>query len=246
MSHQLALNVGLKEESLFDTFVVGSESSAMALEEFRLNLMNGRSQFYCFVGESGAGKTHLLQAACRYKTDTMLTAGDQVSNSSVYLPLEQTELPLVPSIFDGLEQISLVAIDDVESIFQQASSAKSWELALADLILKSKMLGHTVILSAVQPPHQWPIQSKELIDALVSVISVTLKPLSMKQDLVEALQKRSKKLGFNLPLEVGNFLIKQFSNDLQELIAVLKLLEQASFVEKRRLTLPFVKKVLAR
>lgn len=245
MNHQLALNVGLKEESLFDTFVSDSEGIKMAVEKLKTAIEQGSSQFYCFVGDIGVGKSHLLQAACRYKTDTLMGPHSQASGSSLYISLRESDIPLVPDILNGVEKIGVVAIDDVDAIFDHSQQAVSWEKALSDLILKSKMLGNTVLLSSQRFPSDWPIESREFVDAMISVITVSLKPITAKQDLVVALQKRSKRLGFNLPLEVGNYLIKQFSNDLQELLTVLKLLEQASFEQKRRLTLPFVKKVLA-
>jgi len=91
----------------------------------------------------------------------------------------------------------------------------------------------------------WSIASSEWLQALMSIMPIALKPLTRKQDIVMALQRHALKLGFELPIEVGNYLVKQFSNDLQELLSVLKLLEQASFVEKRRMTLPFVKHILS-
>ena len=81
-------------------------------------------------------------------------------------------------------------------------------------------------------------------EAGVGHLNSISKGLEDNREVVSALQKHSTRLGFELPLEVGNYLIKQFSNDLSELLAVLKLLEQATLVQKRRLTLPFVKQVL--
>lgn len=244
MSSQLPLNVGLKEESEFETFVPGSQIAQAATERLFSELSHGTSDFYCFFGAEASGKTHLLQAACRMKTEQAWQSNQRAS-SSLYLPLRDLSLKELPDMFNGLEQIALVTIDDVGELFNTGKQKEAFEDDLADLILKSKSLGHTVLLSSEISTDQWPVVSKSLLEALVNVINIPLAPLTEKPHLVDALQKRSRKQGFHLPIDVANYLIKQFSPDLQELLAVLQLLEQASFVEKRKLTLPFVKKVLA-
>ena len=140
----------------------------------------------------------------------------------------------------GLEQTVLICLDEIEQVVGDAK----WELALANLLTKSSVQGHTVILSGQASINDWEIATQELAKALVNVLPVPISPLEEKEEVIAALQRHSSKQGFELPLEVGNFLIKNFSSDLQELLAVLKLLEQATLVEKRRLTLPFVKQVL--
>jgi DnaA family protein len=232
---QLPLKIGLREEVCFDTFVTEDEATVLALNRFQQTLMKSQEgEAFYFQGESGVGKTHLLQAACRFMTEK--------KSASVYLPLGDTTLPLIPDVLHGLERTPLVCLDDVEKVIGQ----ESWEHALANLLMRSKVLGHKVVLSGMQNIGDWPIVTSDLTQALMSVLPIRLKPLHNKRDLVVAMQRHALKLGFELPLDVGNYLIKQFSTDLQELLSVLKILEQATFVEKRRMTLPFVKQILTK
>lgn len=230
---QLPLKIGLREEVCFDTYIAEEEGVAFKLAQFQQSLSDRQNDesFYVF-GEDGTGKTHLLQAACRFVTEK--------NRASVYLPLADSSLPLIADVLHGLEQTPLVCLDDVDHVMGD----KDWELALANLIMRSKALGHQVVMSGRDDITSWSIETTEWLQALMSVMPIALKPLTRKQDIVLALQRHAQKLGFELPIEVGNYLVKQFSNDLQELLSVLKLLEQASFVEKRRMTLPFVKHIL--
>lgn len=232
---QLPLKIGLREEVCFDTFIAEEEGVVLALNRFQQTLLksNNGDAFY-FQGESGSGKTHILQAACRFMTEK--------KSSSVYLPLGDESLPLIPDVLNGLEQTLLVCLDDVENIIGQPE----WEHALTSLLMRSKELGHKVVLSGTNPAGSWSIATTELTHAMMSVLPITLKPLTNKPDIVLAMQRHALKLGFELPLDVGNYLIKQFSTDLQELLSVLRILEQATFVEKRRMTLPFVKQILTK
>jgi len=231
---QLPLKIGLRQEVCFDTYIAEEESVAFKLSQFQKSLADQYSDesFYLF-GEAGTGKTHLLQAACRFVTER--------NRASVYLPLADASLPLIADVLNGLEQTPLVCLADVDAVLGD----RDWEGALTNLIMRAKVLGHQVVMSGRDEITSWSIASSEWLQALMSIMPIALKPLTRKQDIVMALQRHALKLGFELPIEVGNYLVKQFSNDLQELLSVLKLLEQASFVEKRRMTLPFVKHILS-
>lgn len=229
---QMPLKIGLRDDACFETFVTEQESLAMALNALQSALKHPKGSAFYLYAESGTGKTHLLQAACRYATEK--------GQASVYLPMNDAGLPLIPDVLVGLEQTPLVCLDDMEHIVGQPK----WEKALANLLTKSSVQGHNVILAGEQSVVDWSLATPELTKALMNVLPIRLSALEEKEEIIIALQRHAKRLGFELPLEVGNYLIKQFSSDLQELLAVLKMLEQATLVEKRRLTLPFVKQVL--
>jgi len=231
---QMPLKIGLRDDACFETFVTEQESQAVALNGLQSALQQTNGNAFYLYGESGAGKTHLLQASCRYVTEK--------GQSSVYLPFGDHSLPLIPDVLIGLEQTPLVCLDDMTEIVGDSK----WELALANLITKSSVQGHTVILAGQLSINDWAIKTNELAKALMMVLPIELHAVIEKEEVIIALQRHSLRLGFELPNDVGNYLVKQFSADLQELLAVLKLLEQATLVEKRRLTLPFVKQVLQR
>jgi DnaA family protein len=230
----MPLKIGLRDDACFETFVTEKESQALALSGLQSALIQTNGNAFYLYGESGAGKTHLLQASCRYVTEK--------GQTSVYLPFGDHSLPLIPDVLMGLEQTPLVCLDDMTEIVGDSK----WELALANLITKSSVQGHTVILAGQVSINDWSIKTNELAKALMMVLPIELHSVIEKEEVIVALQRHSKRLGFELPNDVGNYLVKQFSADLQELLAVLKLLEQATLVEKRRLTLPFVKQVLQR
>ena len=55
-------------------------------------------------GESSVGKTHLLHSALKI-----------VKERSIYIPLKEVK-GLEPSSFDGLAEVGVLALDDVDSI----------------------------------------------------------------------------------------------------------------------------------
>lgn len=230
---QLPLKIGLRDVACFETYIAETESQNIALHDFQQSLLNNQAEAYYLYGTSGVGKTHLLQAACRMAMKRSL--------QSVYLPLADTTLPFIADVLNGLEQTDVVCIDD----FDLKVGETSWELALVNLIQKSKVLGNKVIFSGKTAFGDWQTATEDLALAQISVIPIHLTPLTKETNLVLALQRHSHKIGFDLPLEVGNFCVRQFSSNLQELLSVLKLIEQASLTDKRRVTLPFVKQMLS-
>ena len=65
-------------------------------------------------------------------------------------------------------------------------------------------------------------------------------------DKKRALKLRAVTRGFDLPDEVGDYLLRYFPRDMHALFALLDHLDTASVVAQRRLTIPFVKTVLER
>lgn len=231
---QLPLKISLRDDASFETFVAAQESVALLISRLQSFEKQHSAGCFYFYGASGVGKTHLLQAACRFYT--------QNDQQSVFFPMSSGNLPLIPDVLQGLEVTDLVCLDDIEAVIGD----EAWEQALANFLAKSRVHGHKVLLTGKHSLMDWPVKTESLLRELMSIVPVELESLAEIDDIILALQRHAQQMGFDLPADVGRFLIKRFSQDLQELLTVLKLLEQATLIEKRRLTLPFVKDVLTR
>ena len=229
---QMPLKIELRDEATFETFVSPSEQLAVALHHFQQALSQPNGEAFYLFGASSVGKTHLLQAACRYLSKQGM--------QTVYFPLADEHLPLIPDVLLGLEQVSLICLDDVDTVIGEVS----WERALTSLLAKAAIAGHQVVLSGKQPMEDWQFSTTELNRTMLNVLPIALLPLTDTSDLILALQKHAQRIGLQLSKEVGRYLVKQFSEDVEELLSVLQLLAQQSLVAQRRLTLPFVKQVL--
>jgi DnaA family protein len=72
-----------------------------------------------------------------------------------------------------------------------------------------------------------------------------LEPLS-DLEKINVLQQRAHLRGFELSDEVAEYLVKRVKRDLPSLIKLLNKFDDATLVEKRKLTVPFVKSLLER
>ena len=230
---QLPLNIDLRDEASFDSFVAETEAAAIALHQIQMAIVKRQHGVWYFHGEPGAGRSHILQAACRF--------AQQWDRPCLYLPLADEEVRAIPDLLKGLNQLDVICVDDVDKVLD----SPHWQQALADLILQAEASAQVVLLAGRLALAQWPVQAdRRLISALVSVVPVELQPLKAEETLSLALQRHAAARGLQLPGNVVRFLIREVGASLPQLLAVLRVVEQASLIEKRRITLPFVKKVL--
>ncbi len=62
----------------------------------------------------------------------------------------------------------------------------------------------------------------------------------------EALQLRARLRGLELPQETSRWLQRRFPRDMRRLYGLLDALDEAALAAQRRLTVPFIREVLAR
>ncbi len=224
---QLPLGIGLRESATFDNFVAGQDLGVVdALQRASL----GGERFVYVSGGPGSGKSHLLQAACH-----AMAQGAR----SVYLPLSEAE-QLAPEMLEGLEAMNLVAIDDVDAIAGQ----KPWETALFHLYnrIRNEGEGALLLTGSTSLKHS-PIVLPDLKSRLAWGLAFRLTGLS-DADKLQALQRRARGRGFDLPDEVGAYLLRHYHRDMLALFDLLERLDAVSLIEQRRLTIPFVKEVI--
>lgn len=224
--NQLSLSMWLRESATFANYVSGG--NAQSVTALQQACAGGSERFIYLWGGDGVGKSHLLQGACH-------AAAEQ---GSVYLPL--SEPGLAPEMLEGLEQMAVVAVDDLDAIAGQ----REWETALFHLYNRIRDQGHGVLLiAASQPLAGVALTLPDLRSRLAWGLVFQLHTLSDGEKLA-ALQQRAHQRGFELSEEVGRYLLRHYQRDMSALFELLELLDQRSLAQQRRLTIPFVKEVI--
>lgn len=223
MSQQLTLGISLRDDATFDNYFSGNNASVTH------NLKMQEEPYVFLFGDSGSGKSHLLQAACHQMGKKGLPV--------VYLPL--TEEGLMPAMLDGLENMSLIAIDDIQEILGD----EDWEQALFNLYNRVREKGNSMLVSSSEPLASLNIQLADLKSRLSWGPIFQLNALSDKEKQF-ALQQRAKNRGLELADDVATYLLKRSPRDMNSLFALFEKLDKASMIEKRKLTIPFIKNYL--
>ena len=99
-------------------------------------------------------------------------------------------------------------------------------------------------LAQQRPALYVPVQLPDLASRLTWGEVYQLAPLNDKQK-IDVLQKAAYQRGIELPDETANFLFKRLERDMKTLFNALEKLDQASLQAQRKLTIPFVKEILA-
>lgn len=226
---QLPLTLEPKQEACFENFLWG-KNLFLKTQLLSIGTPNQTEHLYYIWGEEGVGKSHLLKAACL----------------NVMHPQTATYLPLTllreygSEVLDGLENQTLIAIDSLETIATDSTFEEKL-FHLINLVQQNKKT--TLLLSAQLAPNHIPIQLKDLKSRLHLGLSHQMLPLS-DEEKIQILQAYAMRRGFHLELPVVDFLMHHYDRNLSHLLSLLKLLDTASLAEKRRVTIPFIKKII--
>lgn len=226
---QLSLPLYLPDDETFASFYPGENTSLLAALQSMLAQEHG--SYLYFWSRKGGGRSHLLHAACAELSKRNQAVG--------YVPLDKRTW-FVPEVMDGMEQLALVTIDNIECI----RGDEPWEMAVFNLYNRIQETGRTrLIISGNCPPRQLNLNLPDLASRLDWGQIYRLQPLS-DEDKGNALQLRARLRGFELPEDVSRFLLKRLERDMRTLSETLDQLDHASIRAQRKLTIPFVKEIL--
>jgi len=229
LPQQLTLDLQLREDATFGNFIVGANNKKLIthLKE----ITSGQGEFFTYVwGELGLGRSHLLQACCHHATEQ--------EQFSVYIPFKMVH-HFEPAIFENLERLSLVCLDDIDVIVTEAR----WAEALLHLYNRMKDANRHLIVTAKVAPTALQVKLLDLASRLQWGMAFAIQELTDEEKLA-ALQLRAHSRGILLNEEVGEFLLHRWPRNLAALFDAFDELDRVSLQLQRKITIPFVKKVL--
>jgi DnaA-homolog protein len=215
---QLALGVRLRADAVFESFAPGENSELVTA------LQSAGTAPLWLWGAHATGKTHLLQAVCAGAGDT-----------AAYFPLDRL-LALPPDALSGFERTQVLCLDDVDAV----AGDQAWEEALFRLFNEAADLRTRLIFAASVAPRQAAWVLEDWRSRAASCVVYQLRELD-DAGRMEALRLRAAARGLQLPPETAEYLLKRMPRDLPSLLQILDALDEASLVEQRRLTIPFIR-----
>ena len=149
---QLSLPLYLPDDETFASFYPGENPSLLAAIHTALHQEHGT--YIYFWSRVGGGRSHLLHAACA----ELSQKGEAVG----YVPLDKRAY-FVPEVLEGMEQLALVCIDNIECI----AGDEAWEMAIFNLYNRILETGRTrLFISGDRPPRQLNLQLPDLASRL--------------------------------------------------------------------------------
>jgi DnaA family protein len=142
-------------------------------------------------------------------------------------------------VLDGLESIDIICLDDIDVI----SGEPQWQQAIFDLYNRLLEQNKRLIITGNQSAQQLGITLPDLVSRLTWGYTEQVKALT-DEEKIKALQFRAQQRGLLLSDDVVKFLLNRLSRDMGSLIESLDVLDKASIIEQRKITIPFIKDVL--
>jgi DnaA family protein len=223
--HQLPLSVRLRDRALFGSFLPGPNADVVA--QLIALAEQQRPGLLWLCGPEGSGKTHLLQALCA-----------RAGEGARYLPLSQLTAfgPAALAEWPGERWLCL---DEVEAVIGNIE----WERALFGVYRDCEERGASLLMAARAAPPQLPFALPDLASRCAAGLRLTLQALDEAGQLA-ALRLRAQQRGFDLPDETARYLQRRLPRDMSSLFAVLDELDTAALAAQRKLTVPFIRRVL--
>ena len=233
---QLPLALRYPPDQRLDTFVAAPGG---ALAQLRALAQAGgagdpaheRPDWILLAGPAGVGKTHLALAVC--------AAADAAGRRAVYLPLKAAAGRLRTAL-DALEGSDVAALDGLDAI----AGHRDDEVALFDFHNRARSAGLAVLYAAQASLDTLPLGLPDLRSRLAQCTRIILSPLDDEGRLT-VLRERAHRRGLSLDEAALDWLLRRVGRDLAGLTALLDQLDRASLAAQRRITVPFLRKVLA-
>ena len=224
---QLALQIQINERASLNNFFV-SKNNNKTIQILKNILHSFGKGTQIFIDDHGSnGKSYLLQAICNDFSNS--------NNSSIYIPLKET-IHLDTSILEGVSQLNLICIDDVNLI----NKYREWEIALFNLINECYEKECFLLLTG-------NINQLEVIPDLISRIRKMeiLKLEAINDDeLFDATQSISNNLNIEISDKNLNYLINNSKRDIKTIFRTLSQLERESLERKKSIGLNLIKEVI--
>lgn len=218
---QMPLSLKPPRRPSFDNFIVGQNQSVVATLQH--GLIPG--EWYLLMGPTGSGSSHLL-AAC---FQSLVQQEEDVA----YLRLSDLKHW---ALLDSLTSPWIV-IDDVDHL----AGNDDGERSLFNALNRWRLARSTVIMSAVSLAG---IELPDLGSRLGQSTRLTLKPLD-ESDLKTLVCRLAQDQDMQMPEEVANYLVSRTKRNASELSELMTQLMQQALSERRAITIPMVRALLA-
>lgn len=228
MTPQIPLTLKFSNDQGFDGFV-GSNDSVVALQ----SVANGESKEWLYLsGAAGSGKSHLLLAVC--------ALAQKQGRRALYFPLTVFAGRL-QEVLPDQENADIVCLDGLEN----CAGNEQDEVALFHFYNRARAANAVVVFAARPAPHGLSLLIPDLQSRLGQCTRLNLESLD-DEGRRKVLWHRAMQRGLELDDAVLDYMFKRVGRDLLTLTTLLDKLDRESLAAQRKITVPFLRKMLER
>lgn len=223
---QMALDIGLHSVPSLESFFAGPNSAALQHLKLWTAAQTPSPVPTYLWGESGSGKSHLLQAAHAALKSHGLSVGWLDAQTSLHVPFD--------------ESWTAVLMDDVHLFnLEQQAMAFNW---FVNALTPKSGLPRWVLAAGGLPPADLKLRD-DLRSRLGWGHVYALQVLNDSERRA-VLRQEADSRGLFLSDDVMTYMLTRFSRDLSSLMSLLDHLDQFALQTQRAITIPLIKSML--
>ena len=219
---QIPINFSFIADKSFDNFVIGKNS--IAVELLKDLTISNRTNIVFIRGNHSSGKTHLCLAV------------NNSTNKSIFV-LNRENI-LSANVQDILKNDSLI-IDDIDFLITNHTHEENIFVLLNEFILMNK----TIIITSTEKLNNINFTIPDLVSRLKWDQIIEIPELN-DDDKIKVLQKNAHERGWNLTPKVCDYIMNHYKRDLYFLCNCIKFIDETSLSLKKKITIPFIKKII--
>lgn len=210
----------LKDEDTFDSFVVGSSNRfAYAAANAVANEPGEKYNPLFIHGNSGLGKTHLLNAICHAvkqkdpDTNIIYTRGEDFTNELIkYIQTKSTE-----EFHNKYRNADILLVDDIQFIAGKESTQEEFFHTFEALY----RAGNQIVLTSDRPPKEIALLEDRLKTRFEWGVTADVKAPDL-ETRIAIIKRKAEALNFDLPDAVVQFIAEKLKNNIRQLEGAVK------------------------
>ena len=210
----------LTDEDTFDSFIVGASNKfAYAAANAVANDPGGKYNPLFIHGNSGLGKTHLLNAICTEikknnpNAKIIYTGGEDFTNELI-LSIEKKTMP---DFHNKYRTIDVLLVDDIQFIAGKASTQEEFFHTFNALIQDNKQ----IVLTSDRPPKEISLLEDRIKTRFEWGLLADIQPPDI-ETRIAIIKRKAALMSFELPDEVVQYIAEKIKNNVRQLEGAVK------------------------
>lgn len=210
----------LTDEDTFDSFIVGASNKfAYAAANAVANDLGGKYNPLFIHGNSGLGKTHLLNAIAHQvklthpEANIVYTRGESFTNELVkYIGQKSTE-----AFHDKYRNADILLVDDVQFIAGKDSTQEEFFHTFNALY----QAGNQIVLTSDRPPKEIALLEDRLRNRFEWGLMADIQSPDLETRMA-IIKRKAEVLNFDLPDDIVQYIAEKLKNNIRQLEGAVK------------------------
>ena len=217
--NQIPMDFGFFTKKTFENFIIGNNKKLFN----SLNNFDKSNQIILIYGSKSSGKSHICEAVLNKNDKNHIF----INNVDILINLKLTDY------------YDLLVIDDLDNLV----SSRKCEEKLFNLLNNQILYKKPALITSSKDINDCNLELEDLSSRITSDKIFNIQDLE-DEDKVNMMVSYSTQRGLEIPQKVLDYIMNNCSRDLFFLCALIKNIDTVSLSAKRKITIPFLKKVL--